>query len=202
MHNAILPGRSALVVIDITQDSLLPAETSGIALVGAPEAVENSRRVLAAAREAQVPVIFVQELHRRDKVDFGRELDGAEGVHCLEGSPGAHFLDDLRPQENEYYVPKRRYSAFFGTDLEILLKGLKVETLILVGFLTDVCVHYTGADAHQHDYHIRVVRECVAGSSLAAHQASLNALEYLQTGAVVPLPVMLETLTQMKERVS
>lgn len=194
MDNPILPGRAALVVIDITRDSLLPPETSGIALVGAPEAVENSRRVVAAARQAGLPVIFVQELHRRDKVDFGRELDGAEGVHCLEGEPGAQFLDNLQPLPNEYYVPKRRYSAFFGTDLEILLKGLKAETLILVGFLTDVCIHYTGVDAHQHDYHIRVVRECVAGSSRAAHDASLNALEYLQTGAGVPLPVMLEAL--------
>lgn len=197
MDNPILFGRTALIVIDITKDSLLPPETSGIALVGAPEAVDNSRQVVAAARAAQIPVIFIQERHRRDLIDFGRELDGAEGVHCLEGEPGAEFLDDLRPLANEYYVPKRRYSAFFGTDLEILLKGLKVETLILIGFLTDVCVHYTGADAHQHDYRIRVVPECVAGSSRAAHDASLNALEYLQTGAVVPLPVMLEALGEL-----
>lgn len=198
MDTPVLPGRAALVVIDITRDSLLPPETSGIALVGAPEAVEGSRRVLSAARAAGLPIVFIQEIHRRDKIDFGRELDGAEGVHCLEGEPGAQFLDDLRPLPNEYYVPKRRYSAFFGTDLEILLKGLKAETLILVGFLTDVCVHYTGADAHQHDYRIRVVPECVAGSSRAAHDASLNALEYLQTGAVVPLPAMLEALDQRR----
>jgi nicotinamidase-related amidase len=190
----VLPQRAALVVIDITRDSLLPPEVSGIELVGAPESVENSRRVVAAAREAGLPIIFVQELHRRTLVDFGRELDGAEGVHCLEGSEGAQFLDDLRPREDEYYIPKRRYSAFFGTDLEILLKGLKVETLILIGFLTDVCVHYTGADAHQHDYRIRVVRECVAGSSIAAHDASLHALDYLQSGAVVSLDNMLQAL--------
>lgn len=196
MPPEILPPRAALLVIDITKDSLLPAEESGIELIGAPQVVEQSRRVIEAARESGVPVIFVQELHRRSLIDFGRELDGAEGVHCLEGSPGAQFLDDLKPRENEFYIPKRRYSAFFGTDLEILLKGLKVETLILIGFLTDVCVHYTGADAHQHDYRIRVVRECTSGSSVAAAQASLHALEYLQTGAIVDVEDMISALQQ------
>lgn len=181
----MLPSRAALIVIDISRDSLNPSEESGIPLEGAPQAIENARRVVNAARENGVPVVWIQELHRRSGIDFGRELDGAETVHCVEGAPGSRFLEDFAPRDDEFYVPKRRYSAFFGTDFEILLKGLKVETLILIGFLTDVCVHYTGADAHQHDYRIRVVREAVAGSSVAAHQASLNALEYLQSGAIV-----------------
>jgi len=199
MPPEILPPRAALLVIDITQDSLLPPEQSGIELIGAHQAVEQSRRVIEAARQADVPVIFIQELHRRSMIDFGRELDGAEGVHCLEGSPGARFLDDLSPRDNEFHVPKRRYSAFFGTDLEILLKGLKAETLILIGFLTDVCVHYTGADAHQHDYRIRVVRQCTAGSSQAAAEASLNALKYLQSGAIVDADDMVEALCRLAE---
>ncbi len=194
MTPEILPAKAALIVIDITKDSLLPPAESGIELLGAPEAVANSRRVIGAAREAGLPIVWIQELHRQSLVDFGRELDGSETIHCLEGSPGAQFIDDLKPRDDEFYVPKRRYSAFFGTDLEILLKGLKVETLILIGFLTDVCIHYTGADAHQHDYRIRVVRECVAGSSLGAHHASLHALEYLQSGAVISTDDLLDAL--------
>ena len=87
----------------------------------------------------------------------------------------------LRP--DDYVIRKRRYSCFFGTDLEILLKGLRAQTLLMLGGLTDVCVHYTFVDGHQHDYHCRVVEDCVAGSGTAAHEASLNAMEYLQTGA-------------------
>ena len=68
-------------------------------------------------------------------------------------------------------------------DLDILLRGLGARTLLMVGGFTDVCVHYAFADAHQRDYVCRVVEDCVAGSSLAAHEASLNAMEYLQTGA-------------------
>ena len=77
-----------------------------------------------------------------------------------------------------------RYSAFFGTDLEILLKGLGVDTLVLIGGLTEVCVHYTFVDGHQNDYFVRVIDDAVGGSSLEAHTASRNAMEYLQTGAL------------------
>ena len=87
--------------------------------------------------------------------------------------------------EGEYRITKRRYSAFFGTDLEILLKGLHADTLYLVGGLTDVCIHYTAVDAHQHDYRIRVVTDAVAGSSRQAHDAALRAIQYLQREALV-----------------
>ena len=65
-----------------------------------------------------------------------------------------------------------------------MLRGLRASTLILIGGLTDVCVHYTFADAHQRDFYVRVVSDCVGGSSVKRHEASLDAMEYLQTGAV------------------
>ena len=114
---------------------------------------------------------------------FGRELDGAEGVHLLEGDPGTDVDPAIGMRPDDYFIRKRRYSCFFGTEFEILLRGLRADTLVLVGGHTDVCVHYTFVDAHQHDYFCRVVEDCVAGSSQAAHDAALNAMEYLQTGA-------------------
>lgn len=140
--------------------------------------------LVQAARESCIPVIFVQERHARTHVDFGRELDGSEDVHCVEDDPDTALVPEMTPQADEYFVPKRRYSGFFGTDLEILLKGLKAETLVLCGALTDVCVHYTFVDAHQHDYRVRVAQDVVGGSVQAAHDASLTAMEYLQTGAL------------------
>ena len=68
---------------------------------------------------------------------------------------------------------------------EILLKGLHVDTLYLIGGLTDVCIHYTAVDAHQHDYFIRVVTDAVAGSSEEAHRYALKAVQYLQRDALV-----------------
>ncbi len=104
-------------------------------------------------------------------------------------------VEQLGMLPQDYKITKRRYSCFFGTDLEILLKGLKTDTILMCGGLTDVCVHYTFVDGHQHDYHCRVIEDAVAGSCLEAHEASLKAMEYLQTGARCTLA---NTLSAMK----
>ena len=109
----------------------------------------------------------------------------AEGVHCIETSPYSDYAKLTYPIKGEYLISKRRYSAFFATDLEILLKGLKVDTLYMIGGLTEVCIHYTAVDAHQHDYRIRVVTDAVAGSSVEAHRYALKAIHYLQRDALV-----------------
>ena len=181
---ALIEGRAALIVIDMQQGYAQPSEQAAIPLMpGFAEQVERVIGVVEACRAAGVPVIFTQEVHRRDLVDFGRELDGDESIHCLEGDAGTELVDELRPREGDYLIVKRRYSCFFGTDLEILLRGLEVRTLLLVGGLTDVCVHYTFADAHQWNYHVRVLQDCVLGSTVDRHHASLSAMEYLQHGA-------------------
>lgn len=182
--SSILGEKTALIVVDIQQGGAAPATESGIAVMdGYAEMAARAELLVDAARAAGLPVIFVQELHRPDGVDFGRELDGNEGIHCVEGAAGTELWPTLRPRPGDYYVPKRRYSAFFGTDMDILLRGLGSDTLILIGSLTDVCIHYTFADAHQRDFRTRVVEDCVIGSSMAAHEASLAAMEYLQHGA-------------------
>jgi len=185
----LIVGNPVLVVVDMQEGGGLPADEMGIAVMpGNAERVAVAERLLAAAREADIPVVFFQEVHRPNGVDFGRELDGAEGVHCVEGQRGTDLEPTLRPildgSRNEFHLVKRRYSGFIGTEFDIVLRGLKADTLILVGGLTDVCVHYTFADAHQRDYYVRVVTDCVGGSSQYRHDAALDAMEYLQTGAM------------------
>lgn len=180
-------GQPVLLVIDIQKGAFIETDGGIPHMPGYNENMARARRIVDAAHDAGIPVIFFQEIHRRDLIDYGRELDGSEDIHCMEGEPGTPVAAeemDMRP--TDYYVHKRRYSVFFGTETEILLKGLKAETLILVGGMTDVCVHYSFVDGHQHDYYCRVVSDCVGGTSPEAHQASLNAMEYLQEGAVLP----------------
>lgn len=183
----IIEGRPVLLVIDIQQSDFLD-DRSGVAdgipvMAGYRERVIRTRELVDAAHETGVPIVFFKEIHRPDHVDFGRELDGSEDVHCIETSPLTEVAEEMDMRATDYCIGKRRYSCFFGTDLEILLKGLKAETLALTGGLTDVCVHYTFVEGHQRDYFVRVVEDCVAGSSLRAHEAALEAMEYLQTGA-------------------
>ena len=176
--------KSALLVIDIQQEDFKEMDENNME---APEwnCIRNAKKVLDIFRAKKLPVIQIKEVHRPDMVDFGRELDGAEGIRCIETSPYTDYAKLTYPIEGEYLISKRRYSAFFGTDLEILLRGLQVDTLYLIGGLRDVCIHYTAVDAHQHDYHIRVVTDAVAGSSEEAHKYALKAMKYLQRDALI-----------------
>jgi nicotinamidase-related amidase len=180
---ALIEGRAALIVIDI-QASTFQDRSETRAIDNMPDYAARmlkAREAIDCARANNIPVIFIQEIHRANLIDFGRELDGDEDVHCLDNNPNTNLaVKEMGIRPDDYVIQKRRYSAFYGTDLEILLKGLKTETLILVGGLTDVCVHYTFVDAHQGDYFCRVIEDCVAGSGVEAHAASLKAMEYLQ----------------------
>ncbi len=194
-----LHGSTALVVIDVQKGEVMPADSGIPIMPGGEERHERIRGIVAASRDAGVPVIFIQEVHKRTLVDFGRELDGSETVHGLEGDLTTELADGLDPRPDEYLIRKRRYSAFFATELELVLKSYGVQTLILLGALTDVCVHYTFADAHQHDYHCRVVTDCVGGSSIEAHEASIRAMEYLQRDCLVTSEEVLQTLAALPE---
>ena len=180
----MLVGNVVLVSVDIQgHPDALPG-TAGIPHMGGYDAlVANAEKLVEAARENGIPVVFFQEVHRPDGLDIGRETDGAEDMHCVEGDLSTGLWPTLTPRAGEPHVVKRRYSCFIGTELDILLRAYRADTLVLVGGLTDVCVHYTFADAHQRDFYVRVVEDAVAGSSRPAHDAALAAMEYLQAGA-------------------
>lgn len=172
----------ALLVIDMQAGAY--GDDSGLPRMGGFAArVDLVRSLVDRFRDDGHPVIFIREQHRRSLIDFGRELDGDEGIHCLEGDPGTAIAASLGVGDDDIVIPKRRYSAFFATDLDLVLRGLGVRTVVLVGELTDVCVHLTFADAHQHGYFARVVEDCCGGSSRPAHDAALAAMAYLQHDA-------------------
>ncbi|MFJ8486838.1 cysteine hydrolase family protein [Streptomyces sp. NPDC094038] len=180
-------GNTVLIVVDIQGGDVEPsaARTEIPHMDGRAERMPRVHELIRRTREQGIPVVWIQEVHKPNLVDIGRELDGSEGPHCVEGWPETELSRGLRPRPDEFLIRKRRYSAFFGTELEIVLKAYRAETVILIGGLTDVCVHYTAVDAHQHDYRVRVVTDCVGGSSREAHDAALRAIHYLQRDALV-----------------
>lgn len=180
-------GNAVLIVVDIQGGEVERAEsrTEIPYMPGRTDRAPRVRGLIARCREQGIPVVWIQEVHKPSLIDIGRELDGAEGPHCVEGWPETELAQGLDPQPEEFLIRKRRYSAFFGTELELVLKAYKAETVILVGGLTDVCIHYTAVDAHQHDYRVRVVSDGVGGSTQEAHDAALRAIHYLQRDALV-----------------
>ena len=192
-------GKAALLVIDV-QKGMLNRESKFFSPESI-EIIERTRVLIDACRAAGIPIIYTQEIHRATKIDFGRELDGSEGVHALSNSPRTQIADEVDMRPGDSLIPKRRYSSFLYTDLEVVLRGLCVfpnDTLILCGFLTDVCVHYTFVDAHQRDYRLKVVTDCCGGSSKDAHDYALEAMKYLQKDAPVKLEEILKDVKTFK----
>jgi len=188
--------RPALVVIDPQRDFLHPdgaVYCPASSVEDTETVVRNIQRVVAAARDADVPIVWTKESHRPDLADYGAELLSAEAEHTVAGSRGEEIVPafdvsegDLPPAE--YLVKKRRYNCFHNTDLGHLLSTFGIDTLLIAGVTTNVCVHYTAQGAHERDYVFRVVEECTAGTSQHLHDAAIEMLDYLQPGGVQSLP--------------
>ena len=172
-----------VVVIDAQRDWELAPDRAGISEPSAvAPAIAGIGRVLDAARATSTPVVFCQEVHRSSGIDYGRELDHGAPLRCIEGETATALLPELCVGDDDLVVMKRRCSAFFGTELDLLLRSLGATTLMLVGGLTDVCVHATFLDAFQHGFVVRVVEDACVGSSIRRHEAALDAMAFLHHG--------------------
>ena len=188
-------NKMALLIIDMQYDFL--AEGAPVFCIGGLEMIPRVQQLANACRKQNIPVIYTREVHRPSGIDMGRELDGNEPDHCLDGSKGAEIHQDLTPNQGDYLVNKVRYDAFLGTELVFLLNGLGIfpgDTLIVCGVASNVCVHYTSAGAHQRDYRIKVVEDCCAGSSIEEHEAAMRQVNYLQHGSRIKLEEALKLI--------
>jgi ureidoacrylate peracid hydrolase len=135
-------------------------------------------RLVEAARAAGLAVIYTANAHD-DWTNSAawRERQGGEGLAlCRTGSWGAKFYG-VRPAPTERVLVKHRYNAFVGTDLDLILRSRRIETLIFSGVATNVCVESTARDAFARNYAVVMARDCLAGSSLEEHEWALRSLE-------------------------
>ena len=142
---------SALLVIDMQEFFLDPQSPSftcgGLAILPV------LRRLIAGFREAGRPVIFTKHVHHPDNLDSGIMGWWWAGM-CIEGSPESEIHRDLAPLPSEKVVLKHRYSAFYNTDLETILRCLKIEDLAITGIMTNMCCESTARDAYFRDYRV------------------------------------------------
>ena len=190
-------GTTVLVVVDF-QGGPLDREPADDPF-DVPAQRDRAVAMVDEARAKGVPVVWIQEVHKPHLTDIGRELDGSEGPHCIEGNRYTEIVDGLEPTPEEFHIRKRRYSAFFGTELDIVLKAYKADTLVLIGGFTDICILYTAVDAHQRDFHINVVTDVVMGSSLQAHDDALEMIRYLQRDSLVSSEATMQWLGSLED---
>ncbi|MEM0232476.1 MAG: isochorismatase family cysteine hydrolase [Candidatus Nezhaarchaeales archaeon] len=156
----------ALLIIDMLNDFVY----GSLKLPTAKDIIPNIKRLIDAFRTQKMPVIYVNDNHVRD-VDLELKL---WGQHAITGTWGSEVVEELRPQENDFVVSKRRYSGFFATDLDLLLRELNVKSLILTGVATDICVLHTAADAFFRGYEVIVVSDATASLARDRHERALN----------------------------
>ena len=161
---------AAVLVVDMLEDFVYGSLTCERAVAIVPA----TARLLDAAREAGVPVVFCNDRHL-PKID--RELT-IWGDHAIAGTKGAEVIPELKLCDKDFVVPKRRYSGFFQTDLDILLKELGVNTVIMTGLHAHMCVRHTSADAFQLGYDVVVAKEATDSFT---EQDYLYGLDYLKT---------------------
>jgi len=167
----------AMIIIDMQHDFI--SVGAPIECPGGRDIVANILKLKAWAKENHIPVMYTQEMHRPQKIDFGMELERSEPEHCLEGTQGVEIIEALAPSDDDYVIVKRRYSSFYLTDLDVLMKGLNKKVLIITGAATNVCVYATALDAHQRDMRSIVISDCVAGTSRDLHEAFLQNIDYV-----------------------
>jgi ureidoacrylate peracid hydrolase len=163
------PTSTGIVVVDMLNEFCKPG--GAMVLPGYERLVPPQRKVMEAGRQAGCPILFVVDTHRpnvRQDREFLKRTP-----HCLEGSWGARVIEDLDPRADDVYIVKRRYSAFFNTDLDLTLRDLQVSTLVIFGVVTNICVRSTVHDAFFLGYQVVVPEDCVAATGPREQESSL-----------------------------
>ena len=165
----LAPRQTAVLVIDMLNDFCKPG--GAMVLPGYERLLPPQQTVIDAARRSGAAVIFVVDNHRQN-VRRDREFL-KRTPHCIENTWGAKVIDELGARPTDLFVIKRRYSAFFSTDLDLTLRDLDIESLIIMGVVTNICVRSTVHDAFFLGYKVIVPEDCVAATGPREQDSSL-----------------------------
>jgi ureidoacrylate peracid hydrolase len=221
------PERTAVIVVDMQNDFLSEGgmfARAGVNIAPGRGVIEPTARVLEAARRAGVKIVYLKMEFKPDLSDFGgpdavnrqRHLrwgvgqtvkapDNSDSRILIKGTWNTGIVPELKPQPGDIVMSKHRYSGFFETELDAVLKANQIESLVFTGVTTSVCVESTVRDAKFRDYACLVLSDCVAepiGNDLprSNHEASLLVIR-TSFGWVSDSPALLEALATQPETV-
>ena len=208
---ALIPARTALVIIDMQRDFLEPGgfgEGLGNDVSLLQAVVEPLQDVLAAARATGMMVIHTREGHRSDMSDcppskqlrgrgeVGIGSPGPKGRILIRGEEGHGIVDELAPADGEVVLDKPGKGAFYATDLELMLRNAQITSLVVTGVTTEVCVHTTVREANDRGFECLVLSDCCGSYFPEFHEVGLRmiAAQGGIFGWVAPSSALLEAL--------
>lgn len=184
----VKPQHSALLIVDMQNDFLSKGGASDSAgrLDAAPvsQLIAQNKRMIEAARRAGALIVYIQNTW----LPHYKSVSGAwlrfmersgfpsGGMVTVDGTWGHQVVDELAPRPDDLVVKKWRSSAFIGTNMDMLLRSNKIESVVVTGVVTQGCVESTARDAAFADYYVVVLRDCVQSTNRELHEASLKVM--------------------------
>jgi nicotinamidase/pyrazinamidase len=162
---------NALIIIDLLKDFMRPQGALYLGVHVQP-LIQFCQELINQKRKENYTIIYSCDTHWENDEEFL-----LFPPHAIRGSWGQKIIEEVKPQEGEFIIPKRRFSAFFGTELDLLLREKKVEKVEIVGVLTNICVLYTAAWAQMLHYQVAAYRQGLTSNDLQAHEFALKEMK-------------------------
>ena len=180
-------SKAAVIIIDMENAFVLPG--APFQIKGAMASVPACKKVLESSRENGIPIFYVKRIYRADGSDVepGRwEKWNSNGRAMSPGSTGltgAEYVDEIKPQPGDYTIVKQRWSAFMFTELDLILRRLGIEVVVLIGTTTPNCIRTTAYDGDSLGYEVIVVED--ACSSNTPEIQAANIADMKNMGALI-----------------
>jgi nicotinamidase-related amidase len=171
------PLSTALIIVDMQVDFVSPK--GNLCVPEARKTIPAIRRLVERSRKAKVTIIFTQDWHRADDPEFA-----IWPAHAVGGTHGARIISQMKPGPKDYFIRKRTYDAFFGTDLDILLRQKGIRNLAITGTVANICVLHTAGSARLRGFEIVLPLDAISALNPFDQAAALRQVSFLYQGTI------------------
>lgn len=173
-----LPAKkTALIVVDMQNDFVNPK--GSLYVSGSEKIIPVIKSLVGRAREKGVMIVFTQDSHMSDDVEFS-----IWPRHAVEGTWGWSIVDDLKPKDGDVVIRKLRYDAFFGTPLDHILRIRGVEYLVICGVVANICVLHTAGSAALNGYKIVFPMDATVALNEFDYYVAIRQVSFLYKGII------------------
>ncbi len=159
--------KTAVLVVDMLNDFTL--DDAPLKVEENSQIIPNIKMLIERKRKENTPIIYVCDAHSENDVEFN-----IWPRHCVKGSKGAEVVDELKPEKGDFIVEKTTYDGFYNTVLDELLNGLGVDSLIITGCVSNICILHTTSSAVLRGYEVEIPKNCIASLDENSKQCAFD----------------------------
>ncbi|MFC2022537.1 cysteine hydrolase family protein [Chloroflexota bacterium] len=163
--------KPAVIIIDMLEDFINPGGALPVGLEGL-KIIPDLQKLVGICREKAIPIVYSNDALMPDDFLFHTRMK----PHAIKGTAGARVIKELKPEASDIIMPKPRFSAFFGTELDGILKNIGIDTLVICGVATEVCILSTAYDGVCNNFKVIVLEDCCASRRRGMHEKVLSIL--------------------------